>query len=355
MAVYKIFPTHDSTIYSDRPFQNSGLDEILEIKNVNSFRNYVARSLIKFENLMEVFSNLVPEGSEYKMYLKLYIASSSSLLDNLRVNAFPITKNWNNGTSKYSDNITDNSGVNWLKPTDLEYWTNEGGDYESSLHSSYILGLNSTKDINMDVTNIFQYWDGGNENNGIILKLDDGIEFNSEITSQPQLSYFSSNTHTIYPPHIEIKWDDSVWDNVSSLKEIEDSELFINISNNRGEYNEGVINKFRVNVRPKYPKRTYKIKSDNTLNYVLPENACYAIKDVSTNEYIINFDNKFTKLSCDKKGNFFNLYMEGLQPERYYEIIIKFKLDEEVIVYNNKMYFKVKRNIYESPYIPNIR
>ena len=31
MAVYKIFPSSDATLYSKYPAQNTGLDEILEV------------------------------------------------------------------------------------------------------------------------------------------------------------------------------------------------------------------------------------------------------------------------------------------------------------------------------------
>ena len=51
MAIYKIFPEKDTTIYSDYPTLNTGLDQILEIKNsVSSFdaNPQVSRILIKF-------------------------------------------------------------------------------------------------------------------------------------------------------------------------------------------------------------------------------------------------------------------------------------------------------------------
>jgi hypothetical protein len=48
MAVYKIFPEKDATLYSDYPIMNTGLDEILEISNDVSTENTVRRSIIKF-------------------------------------------------------------------------------------------------------------------------------------------------------------------------------------------------------------------------------------------------------------------------------------------------------------------
>ena len=43
-------------------------------------------------------------------------------------------------------------------------------------------------------------------------------------------------------------------------------------------------------------------------NYALPENSYYAIKDLDTNEMVIDFDTTYTKLSCDTSGSYFKLY-----------------------------------------------
>ena len=52
MAVYKLFPTQDASIYSAQPAMNTGLDPILDVSNFvtndNPISN-VARSLIKFD------------------------------------------------------------------------------------------------------------------------------------------------------------------------------------------------------------------------------------------------------------------------------------------------------------------
>ena len=51
MAVYKIFPEKDATMYSLFPAMNTGLDEMLEAGNLNLLTNtnpQVSRALIKF-------------------------------------------------------------------------------------------------------------------------------------------------------------------------------------------------------------------------------------------------------------------------------------------------------------------
>ncbi len=59
---------------------------------------------------------------------------------------------------------------------------------------------------------------------------------------------------------------------------------------------------------------------------------------------VIPFDNNFTKISCDSTGPYFDLYMDGLQPERFYRILIKTVLDGTTTVVNNNSTFKVIRN-----------
>ena len=51
MAVYKIFPTQDATLYSAYPTMNTGLDAILETSNKLDISGNpeVARYLVKFD------------------------------------------------------------------------------------------------------------------------------------------------------------------------------------------------------------------------------------------------------------------------------------------------------------------
>ena len=60
---------------------------------------------------------------------------------------------------------------------------------------------------------------------------------------------------------------------------------------------------------------------------------------------VVDFDTTFTKISCDNTSNYFKIYMDGLEPERYYQILYKTVLSggETVIVDNKSNYFKVVR------------
>ena len=67
----------------------------------------------------------------------------------------------------------------------------------------------------------------------------------------------------------------------------------------------------------------------------------YAIKDLDTNEFVIDFDDEFTQISADSTGSYFTLWMNGLEPERYYEILVKTTVDGNTIVKDDQYYFKV--------------
>ena len=58
----------------------------------------------------------------------------------------------------------------------------------------------SSKDINPGQIEI--------SNEGFLLKWEDSKEFITESAVTPQLSFYSVDTNTIYPPCLEIKWRD---------------------------------------------------------------------------------------------------------------------------------------------------
>jgi len=48
-------------------------------------------------------------------------------------------------------------------------------------------------------------------------------------------------------------------------------------------------------------------------------------------------------MSADSEGMYFKIYMDGLQPERYYRLLFKHKNNEGTIIYDNNYHFKVIR------------
>ena len=81
-----------------------------------------------------------------------------------------------------------------------------------------------------------------------------------------------------------------------------------------------------------------------TTNKALSQTSYWAIQDAKTEDMVIDFDTNYTKISCDGTNSYFYAYMNGLEPERYYKVLIKTVLsDGESIDIDNNLIFKVVR------------
>ena len=78
-----------------------------------------------------------------------------------------------------------------------------------------------------------------------------------------------------------------------------------------------------------------------TQHYLPSSSAWYAVKDLDTNEYVIDFNDTYTKVSADATSSYFDIYMNGLEPERYYQILLKVNAGGSTTIYDDEYYFKV--------------
>jgi hypothetical protein len=99
-----------------------------------------------------------------------------------------------------------------------------------------------------------------------------------------------------------------------------------------------------LNSRDKYPVRVFTTSSLYTVNKALPAQSYWAIRDLKTEEMVIDFDDNYTKISCDANGSYFFLYTGGLEVERYYKVLIKKVLPTgETIKIDNDNIIKIVR------------
>ena len=168
----------------------------------------------------------------------------------------------------------------------------------------------------------------------------DSVEADAS-SSFGEIQYFSVDTHTIYPPKLVFKWDDSSY-TLPDGKEVISGSINVSLYNNREEYNQNDEALFRIHVREKYPTRIF----SNTSNFLnvgyLSANSFYSIRDAHSEREIVPFDD-YTKLSADEKGMFFKIYIKGLQPERYYRLLFKTINNDGTRIYDDKYFFKVVR------------
>lgn len=362
MAVYKIFPQQCSTLYSYYPYQNTGLDEILEISNYSDIdgNGQISRALIKFNtiDITDILTNKIG-AQDYKAYLRLMLADASEIPLDYSLFCYPLAEQWNMGTGRSNNVPITSDGVSWKYrlSSGSGYWTTSSfgtgitGSYPSSntgggswytssaVQATQSFGFTDNKDTEIDVTTAISLIGSGSiTNNGFIIKHSSSIEFMTG--SLMELKYFSGNTHTIYPPCLEFRWNDFIY-STGSLSGVDSDKLVASLANNKGEFQQDSINKFRVNVREQFPTRTFQTSSYFLNNKVLPTASYWSIKDLDTDEIVIDYDTTYTKLSADSKGNYFTLYMSGLEPERFYKILIKTLVSGSTIVLDDNYYFKV--------------
>ena len=368
MAIYKIFPEKSATLYSFYPTVNTGLDEILEISTFYSIdgTDEVSRSIIKFPSaqISDILANKVGNNN-FDVYLKLYLANASSIPLNYTLLAHPLASDWNMGTGRLGNSPITVDGVSWKykdQDSGSVWFTNSSfpsgttGSFRSG--SSAVVGgglwytgsqyaasqsfTNSTsKDIELKVTNtVSASYTNAINNYGFILKHSSSIEFTS--ASKFETKYFSGNTHTIYPPCLEIRWNDSRY--TGSIAIVSSSLFTVTLGNNKSEYQQDSVQRFRVNVRDQFPTRRFQTTSLYLDNKALPSSSYWSIKDLDTEEIVVDYDTTYTKISYDASGSYFDVYMNGLEPERYYKLLFKTVLTNgETIISDNNYYFKVIR------------
>jgi hypothetical protein len=376
----------DTTIYEgaaskinlDTEFMNTGIDEILTLEKIISSSKtpltYNSRILLDFEIDWTKISNNTPWSSS-KAYLNLYTAEAKRIGAYFEVTAHPVSESWISGLGRYGNKPKTLEGASWKnysgKGTAGNRWTtgsftsqgtgsnlNEtgGGTWYTASFGYQEIYEGLTTDLRMDVTNILTDWSSSvYYNEGFIIKKSGSAEYTASDYEKNDvdygdLKYFSSNTHTVYPPRLEICWDDKVY-NTGSLSALDMSDtggVFFYLKNNRGSYKRGSKVRLYTLGREKYPVKTFFTTSaELSIKHISSDkDICYSIIDVKTDETIIPHDRIYTALSCHAtKGNYFEFYSDSLFEDRHYKIQLRYadSGSTDYSYYNIKDTFKVTR------------
>ena len=384
---YFEFGKRDATIYSGgtTASRNTGLDEILEINKVvnnNGTVGNVSRVLIDFDLTYiseSIQSGLMPATT--KFFLNLYDATSEEVEAEQNVFAYMVSgSNWKQGTGKLDHDPVTQDGVSyqyrdhenktpWVTGSVLtdggSWWTGSQGG-ANKVSASYQITFDR-KDLRVDVTDLVKnhiFSSSLFPNRGFLVKRESLYTGSSDFSYNPgsdttkdesssdrlgNLKYFGRETHTIYPPKLEVVWDDSSWStgSLSPLVTADLERLKIYFKNLREEYKEGSKVKFRVVGRELYPTTAFATTpAELTAKYLPSASVFYEVKDADTEETIIPFGTG-SKVSCDSTGNFFNLWLDGLQAERNYRFCIKIVsgsgTTETINYYDDDYEFKITR------------
>ena len=354
--------------------QNYGKDQILELKKnfYNDSFDYPTRVLIDFSGTeFNEMSKSIVDGTitNPKFYLRLYEAEGTTELTTTRytLDFKPISQSWQEGSGKFGDNPKVTNGVSWenrnnpMGSTALS-WSNADGTPSPggnvlNVSSSTQAFRNQSPDIEVDITDMTKSWlsgssqDGGFSNYGLLARFSGSTETDTKATGH--LKFFSTETHTIYAPRLEVKWDDvnqCTGDNTGSMNQITSSGLVDNYVYPIGlkdSYHKDEKGKFRFGLRKRYIQKTFS-ESVQTItgSYIPAGSGSYSIVDLATGETVVPFkdidDNSYTSLGCDGQYNYFNQWLSGFETNRYYKILIKVKYDDkQEIIYDDDFEFKI--------------
>ena len=368
-----IFPTQDTWISSGSNLitgesfrdQNFGRDQILEVKKefYNNTFNHSTRALIQFSGTdFTNMSQSIVDGkiTSPKFFLRLYEVEGNSELTSgdYTLAIQPISQSWVEGTGKFDDNLKNTNGCSWENRSNpingnKLLWADTGGSILSVSQSIQTFS-NETPDVNVEVTDMVNMWlEEQEENYGMLVRFSGSQETDKleGLTTFGKLKFFSRNTHTIYQPKLEVRWDDSSFDAgvTGSLTELSVTGLVNNhlyVKGLKESYKENERVKFRVGARKKHIQKTFTESVHISSGSFIPEGSgSYAIKDVATNEFIIPFS-EYTTLSYDSNSNYFYQWLDGFYPDRVYKILLKLKTnDSQEQIFDNDFEFIVKRNI----------
>ena len=278
------FAEKDATLYEGSATQsrNTGLDEILEVRkdmNADGSVVNVSRTLIKFDitNISEsIVAGTIPENARY--YLNLYDAKSTELATSQSLFAHPVSQSWVQGDGRFFDSPATTEGCSWRYrdgETTGTQWVsgsnNTGGTWFNQYEASQSFN-HETIDMRMDVTDIMKQWLSSSiANEGFIVKRSGSIGNTSSSLDEGStdrlgnFAFFSRDTHTIYPPKLEVEYDDSSF-NTGSLVTLDSDdidEVTVYMKGLRPEYKEKSKAKFRLVGKERFPEPTYSTTPSN--------------------------------------------------------------------------------------------
>jgi hypothetical protein len=333
-----LIPTKDTTIYQAFPTNNAGLDEILEIgkvidetKNITPYDSASARALLYFDTASV---GTIPSGAAY--FLNLRLANANDVIRGQELQIFPITTDWVEGSGYFYQDIKNVSdGASWTAAKKNVSWSNAGGDTAAINTQSVYLTEYPLTDMRINVSNVVAY---AGPSYGMMIKFPATDETDAENIGN--IKVFSSQTHTIHQPILEVAWDDQVFV-TGSLRPLPSTlDIKIASQNIKETYVRGEVSRIDFTVRDEYPVRTFDATLRYKAKYYLPQTTYYSITDVQANTVVVPFD-EYSKVHCDTTGVYINLDTSGLYRGRFYSIQFKIVLGAYTKFVNNDWTFRI--------------
>tara|TARA_R110000824_G_scaffold270366_3_gene458817 strand:- start:1580 stop:2755 length:1176 start_codon:yes stop_codon:yes gene_type:complete len=388
--IYSIKPNRDTTIYEATSSMNTGIDELIEIvKTVSASttsNTFNSRILMDFD--LKTVSASVANGTigtypgltTPKYMLNLYTVTAENIDYKYSLAAFPVSQSWLMGRGRTSQRTAEGGvlthqteGASWTYRDGKKYlgnlWASKSlvsagstGSFSTTVgggtwYDSYGYAASQSfdyekTDVRMDITNIVSKWiDGTIAQDGLIV-LRSGSQQTGDIDEERNgkpygsLQFFSTDTHTVYQPKLEVIWKETTVASTLSILDTTLTESIVDIKNMKTNYQQASREQFRLVVREKFPAKTYDTVSAALTNNRLPAQTFYSVRDYVTDETVIPYDNPGTQLSADNNGNYFNLWMDQFYPGRRYRFVFKtvggsYNFPTSQSIFDNDYIFKV--------------
>lgn len=379
MAFKRLFPTADSTIQSLYPLKNEGMDEVLEVGSYhelasrNVFRTVIRFDIIQLTGAMNA-ANLKPKRylsttpSRFKTELILRSTEHIEIITPIVLRAYPLAASFTEGAGSRSDSPHTNTQVSWLNRNTVNAWVSGSGtltsndnvtlSYTSSYSGSVAVGasyiysytpptgsntpLSSeaidvsqtlewyVPEVSLDITKIaseiwarydYNIWStratntGTSTNFGVLVMADNSLAEHTGV-----LQFFSRQTHTVYPPSLDLKWNDYYYSASGVVPTSPDNILITD--NLKKSYGPSDIITVIVTPKRRYPQRSFataSMYSPKTIS--LPSSSYWMVRDVATGEAIIPYDESYLRLRgrVDNDSDFV-LDMDSFMKYRLYRV-----------------------------------
>lgn len=232
MSIYRIPITKDTTIstWSEIPslrnLGNAGSSQIVDVwaqYRSDKDQKFLTRFLA--ESNLTALQAAIADGSvpnpatdtSVSCTLRFFnINFSEPQAYEFTLQAFPITKSWQEGRGIRIDSFTNTGYASWVSASTTASWSSTGGDYTATLSATQYFN-SGAEDLNINVREILVNWLTGGSNYGFLVKMDDTIESLTASTST-NTQYYRKSFHgrgTNYPnyaPYIQLEWNSLITD-----------------------------------------------------------------------------------------------------------------------------------------------
>lgn len=317
-----------NTLYSKYPLKNAGGDEQLTLKCYSS-------SVGVQINRVLLAPPISPKYSDYES-LSLCLYPSYADLEtsqnfDIDVHKVDTTDDimWSPGFGLESYHLSNYQGSSWKNKNSSICWKTLGGDYAKTPFASVqVSNRNVYDNLEFQIDNQINY--------GILLK------FSQESNNRGYIRYYSPNTNTNFYPKYVYYINDYYWsDSSHSITDVQN--YIVSIPKINLEYQQNQIERFYLRLTPQVYSRDWTTSywSASSIEYCLTSSmvATYCLYDVTNIEKFKVFDHNaiYTRLSCDGQKNYFDIDMQQLPRNRFYQL--QLKIDNKI--YNIKDKFRV--------------